>query len=297
VSPTATSPSEPRTLSGRSRIAGVIGWPVAHSRSPRLHGYWLSCYSIDGAYLPLPVRPEQFGSALRALPMLGFAGANVTVPHKEAALTEVDHATPEARRIGAVNTIVIAADGTLEGRNTDAFGFTENVRAAAPGWRAERGPAVVLGSGGSARAVAYALVAGGAPEIRLVNRTAERAERLAADIGGPFRIHGWAERDVALADAALLVNTTTLGMAGQPPLDLDLAPLPPAAVVNDIVYTPLETPLLAAARRRGNSVVDGLGMLLHQARPGFAAWFGVEPEVTTELRRFVAQDLLDAARL
>jgi shikimate dehydrogenase len=154
---------------------------------------------------------------------------------------------------------------------------------------------VILGAGGSARAIAYALAAGGAPEIRLVNRTAERAERLAADIGGPFRIYGWEERVAALADAALLVNTTTLGMAGQPPLDLDLAPLPPAAVVNDIVYTPLDTPLLAAARRRGNSVVDGLGMLLHQARPGFAAWFGVKPEVTAELRRFVAQDLLDGA--
>jgi shikimate dehydrogenase len=286
---------EPRTLTGRSRLAGVMGWPVAHSRSPRLHGYWLSHHGIDGAYLPLPVRPEQFAQALRALPMLGFAGANVTVPHKEAALAGVDQAAPEARRIGAVNTIVIAADGTLEGRNTDAFGFIENLRATVSGWRAGGGPAVILGAGGSARAVAYALAAGGAPEIRLVARTAERAERLAADIGGPFRIYPWNERAAALADAVLLVNTTTLGMAGQPPLDLDLASLPPAAVVNDIVYTPLETPLLAAARRRGNSAVDGLGMLLHQARPGFAAWFGVEPAVTPELRRFVAQDLLDGA--
>jgi shikimate dehydrogenase len=269
-----------------------MGWPVAHSRSPRLHGYWLSRHGIDGAYLPLPVRPERFTAALRALPLLGFAGANVTVPHKEAALAGVDRATPEARRIGAVNTIVIDADGALEGRNTDAFGFIENLHAAVSGWRAARGPAVILGAGGSARAVACALVEDGAPEIRLINRTAGRAERLAADIGGPFRIYGWGERATALADAALLVNTSTLGMAGQPPLELDLAPLPPAAVVNDIVYTPLETPLLAAARRRGNSVVDGLGMLLHQARPGFAAWFGVEPEVTAELRRFVAQDLL-----
>jgi shikimate dehydrogenase len=295
VSPSVASPPEPRTLTGRSRLAGVMGWPVAHSRSPRLHGYWLNHHNIDGAYLPLPVRPEQFATALRALPLLGFAGVNVTVPHKEAALAGVDRATSDARRIGAVNTIVIGADGTLEGRNTDAFGFTENLRATVSSWRAERGPAVILGAGGSARAIAYALAAGGAPEIRLVNRTAERAERLAADVGGSFRIYGWDERAAALADAALLVNTTTLGMAGQPPLDLDLASLPPAAVVNDIVYTPLETPLLAAARRRGNSVADGLGMLLHQARPGFAAWFGVEPEVTAELRRFVAQDLLDGA--
>ncbi len=282
-----TSASGSPTLSGRSRIAGVMGWPVAHSRSPRLHGYWLRTYGIDGAYIPLPVRPQQFAAALRALPMLGFAGVNVTVPHKEAALGAVDRSDAAARRIGAVNTITAAPDGTLDGRNSDGFGFMENLRAGVAGWSPKAGPAVILGAGGSARAVAVALSDGGAPEIRIVNRTVERAERLSADIGGPFRVYGWAERASALFDAALLVNATTLGMTGQPPLELALDRLPTTAVVNDIVYSPLETVLLATARARGNPVVDGVGMLLHQARPGFAAWFGVEPEVTPELRRFV----------
>ncbi len=282
-----TSALDSPSLSGRSRVAGVMGWPVAHSRSPRLHGYWLGKYGIDGAYIPLPVRPEQFAAALRALPMLGFAGVNVTVPHKEAALSAVDRADPAARRVGAVNTIVAAADGTLDGRNSDGFGFMENLRAGVAGWSPKAGPAVILGAGGSARAVAVALSDAGAPEIRIVNRTAERAERLSADIGGPFRVYGWVERASALLDAALLVNTTTLGMTGHPPLELALDRLPVTAVVNDIVYSPLETALLAAAKARGNPVVDGVGMLLHQARPGFAAWFGVEPEVTPELRRFV----------
>jgi shikimate dehydrogenase len=266
-----------------------MGWPVAHSRSPRLHGYWLRLHGIDGAYIPLPVRPEHFATALRALPLLGFAGANVTVPHKEAALAAVDRSDATARRIGAVNTIVVASDGTLVGRNSDGFGFMENLRTGAPGWSPKTGPAVILGAGGSARAVAVALLDGGAPEIRIVNRTVERAERLSADIGGPFRVYGWAERASALGDAALLVNSTTLGMKGQPPLELALDRLPRTAVVNDIVYSPLETALLATARARGNPTVDGLGMLLHQARPGFAAWFGVEPAVTPELRGFVLE--------
>jgi shikimate dehydrogenase len=267
-----------------------MGWPVAHSRSPRLHGYWLRQYRIDGAYVPLPVRPAQFAAALRALPMLGFAGANVTLPHKEAALAAVDRASGEARRIGAVNTIVVLEDGTLEGRNTDGFGFVENLRAAVRGWRADAGPAVVLGAGGAARAIGATLLDLGVPDLCLLNRTVERAERLAADLGGRVRAHSWDDRAVALSDAALLVNATTLGMTGQPPLDLPLERLPLQAVVNDIVYSPLETPLLAAARARGNPAVDGLGMLLHQARPGFAAWFGVEPEVTPDLRRFVLDE-------
>lgn len=274
-------------LSGRSRIAGVMGWPVAHSRSPRLHGYWLRQYRIDGAYIPLPVRPAQFAAALRALPMLGFAGANVTLPHKEAALAAVDRASDEARRIGAVNTVVVLDDGKLEGRNTDGFGFVENLRAAVREWRPDAGPAVVLGAGGASRAIGATLLDLGVPDLCLLNRTIERAERLAADLGGRVRVRRWEDRAAALAEAALLVNATTLGMTGQPPLDLPLDLLSPQAVVNDIVYSPLETPLLAAARLRGNPAVDGLGMLLHQARPGFSAWFGVEPEVTPGLRRFV----------
>lgn len=279
--------NEGTILSGRGRVAGIMGWPVTHSRSPRLHGYWLRKYGLDGAYIPLPVRPQQFMTALRALPALGFAGANVTVPHKEAALAGVDRASAEARRIGAVNTIVVASDGTLDGRNTDGFGFMENLRAELPNWSASAGPAVILGAGGSARAIAAALLDGGAPDLRIVNRTVERAERLATDLGGTIRAYDWNDRVSALTDAALLVNTTTLGMNGQPPLELEIDRLPTTAAVSDIVYSPLETPLLLRARSRGNPIVDGLGMLLHQARPGFAAWFGVEPEVTPELRRFV----------
>lgn len=276
-----------RALSGSSRLAGVMGWPVSHSRSPRLHGFWLESLRIDGAYLPLPVRPEHLATALRALPLLGFRGVNLTVPHKAAALAAIDRPSPQALRIGAVNTVVVDAEGALHGSNTDVFGFRESLRSALPDWRADRGPAVLVGAGGAARAVAAALVEVGTPEIRLVNRTRDRALRLAEEIVGPFRVVDWRDRREALAGAALLVNATSLGMAGQPPLDLDLAALPVSAVVNDIVYAPLETPLLAAARRRGNAVVDGLGMLLHQARPGFAAWFGAEPQVTPALRDFV----------
>lgn len=272
------------SLTGKARVAGVMGWPVGHSRSPRLHGWWLERYGIDGAYIPLAVPPDRVAEAIRALPALGLRGANVTVPHKEMALRTVDHVDPVARRIGAVNTIVVRADGSLEGRNTDAAGFLANLRDGAPAWRAESGPAAVAGAGGAARAVVAALIDAGVPEVRLFNRSADKARALAADIGGPVTVVPWSARAEALAGAALLVNTTSLGMTGQPALDLDPAGLPSAAVVTDIVYTPLETPLLAAARARGNVVVDGLGMLLHQAVPGFEAWFGVRPEVTPELR-------------
>jgi len=274
-------------ISGKAKLAGVMGWPVGHSRSPRLHGFWLEQYGVDGAYVPLAVPPERAAEAIRALPALGFRGCNVTVPHKEVAAATVDRLDSSARRAGAVNTIVVLEDGTLEGRNTDGFGFLENLKAGAPGWTAGAGPAVVLGAGGAARAVVAALVDDGAPEVRLVNRTRARAEALAGDIGAGVRVFDWVSRETLLADAALVVNTTTQGMHGQPPLDLALTHLAAGAVVTDIVYTPLMTPLLEAAQARGNRVVDGIGMLLHQARPGFAAWFGVEPEVTEELRRFV----------
>ena len=281
------------TLSGKAKLAGVMGWPIGHSLSPRLHGYWLRQYAVDGAYVPLAVRREDFAGAVRMLPRLGFAGANVTVPHKEAALAAVDEAAVEARRIGAVNTIVVRADGSLMGWNSDGYGFMENLKAGLAEWNPGLGPAVVLGAGGAARAVCAALVDGGVPELRLVNRTASRAEALAADIGGPIEIVSWAERESALDGARLLTNTTTLGMAGSPPLDLALERLPPEAAVTDIVYAPLKTPLLVAAAARGNPTVDGLGMLLHQARPGFAAWFGVEPEVTDEMRTFVLAGMED----
>jgi shikimate dehydrogenase len=274
-------------LSGKARLAGVLGWPVSHSRSPRLHGFWLEQLGIDGAYLPLAVAPDHLESVVRALPRMGFRGANVTVPHKEAVMALVDHLDPLARRIGAVNTLVVRDDGSLEGRNTDAYGFLENLRQGCPAWSPQSGPAAVIGAGGAARAVVAALTDAGVPEIRLANRSKERAEQLAADLSGPLRVVDWAERAEMLESCALLVNTTTLGMSGQPRLELRLDRLPETALVNDIVYAPLETELLAAARARGNPVVDGLGMLLHQAVPGFEAWFGTRPRVTPELRDFV----------
>ncbi len=272
------------TTTGRAAVAGVMGWPVAHSRSPQLHGHWLARYRIDGAYVPLAVPPDGLSRALHALAALGLCGCNVTVPHKEAAVALMDEVDPAAAHIGAINTVVVAEDGRLHGRNTDGFGFLENLRGAVPGWRAATGPAVVIGAGGAARAIVAALAAARAPAIRLVNRTPERAAALADALGAPVTVHPWEERAAALAGAALLVNATTQGMAGQAPLELDLTALPAAAVVTDIVYTPLQTPLLHAARARGNRTVDGLGMLLHQARPGFAAWFGVEPTVDEALR-------------
>lgn len=276
-----------RPLSGKARIAGVMGWPVGHSRSPRLHGHWLAEHGIDGAYVPLAVPPVRLGEAVRGLAALGLRGCNVTVPHKEAVIPLLDRIDATARATGAVNTIVVEADGTLSGSNTDVFGFMENLREGVPDWRPAGTVAVVVGAGGAARAVAWALRDAGVGEVRVVNRTDERAERLARDIGGPVRAVGWSEREAALHGAGLLVNTTTQGMEGQAPLDLRLDALPSSAVVNDIVYVPLTTPLLAEAARRGNAVVDGLGMLLHQARPGFAAWFGAEPAVTPALRRAV----------
>lgn len=283
-------------LTGSSKIAGVFGWPVAHSRSPRLHGFWLDRYGIDGAYVPLPADPMDFAAAVRGIARAGFRGANVTLPHKEKAFALCHETDAFAGRTRAVNTLVFGEDGRIEGSNTDGFGFIENIRQYAGDFGFARGPATVLGAGGAARAVLVALEDTGAPEIRVVNRTRARADGLLSELGVTARTYDWADREAALEDTALLVNTTSLGMTGGDPLDLDLSRMPADAVVNDIVYTPLETSLLANARKRGNGVVDGLGMLLHQARPGFRAWFGVDPEVTEDLRRFVAADLLgDAA--
>jgi shikimate dehydrogenase len=271
------------------RVAGVMGWPVAHSRSPVLHRYWLERHGLAGDYVKLPVPPQNLARALRALPDLGFAGCNLTIPHKEAALGMVDVVDDQARAIGAVNTVIARENGVLHGFNSDAFGFIENLKAEAPRWRAAAGPALVLGAGGAARAAVAALLAEGVPALRLVNRHRDRAEQLAASQGDRIEVLDWDERAAALAAVTLLVNTTSLGMAGMASLDLTLDDLPADAIVYDIVYTPLETPLLAAARRRKNPTVDGLGMLLHQGRPGFAAWFGIRPEVTPELRaRMVA---------
>lgn len=276
-----------QTLTGQSAIAGVFGWPISHSRSPRLHGYWLRKYGIDGAYVPFATHPTKLEQAIRALPALGFKGGNITLPHKERALGLVDEATALARRIGAINTLLVREDGAILGDNTDGYGFLAHLIASRPEWNGGAGPAVVLGAGGASRAVIVALLEAGVPELRLVNRTTRRAEELAAAIGGPISIVAWDDRAAALEDATLLVNTTNLGQAGQPPLEIALHALPKSALVYDIVYTPLMTDLLLAALARGNPIVDGIGMLLHQARPGFAAWFGREPEVTPELRGFV----------
>ncbi len=274
-------------LSGKARLAGVVGWPVAHSRSPRLHGFWLERYAIDGAYVPLAVPPEAFARALGGLVACGFAGLNVTLPHKEAAFALCDEVAPSARRAGAVNTLVFR-DRRVYGGNSDGAGFLAHLRA--EGVDPAAGPALVIGAGGAARAIASALQEAGCA-VSLAARREEAVVRLAAALPG-LAILPWAARHRALADHALVINTTQAGMSGNPPLDLDLAGAPAALVVADIVYVPLETPLLRAARMRGLRVIGGLGMLLHQAAPGFAAWFGVEPAVDEALYRFVAGDLL-----
>ena len=275
----------------RFLLAGVMGWPVMHSRSPKLHNYWFERHHLSGTYVPLAIPPERLEAALRALAPLGFSGCNLTIPHKQMALGVVDDAEPVARRIGAVSCVTVRADGTLYGANYDGYGFIQSVLEAAPGWRADAGPAVVVGAGGAARAVAYALAESGAPEIRLINRTFERARHLAEEFGAPLAAQDWQKRQAALDGAALLVNTTSQGMVGEPPLDLSLDALPRTALVADIVYVPLDTPLLAAARRRGNRIVGGLGMLLHQARPAWQSWFGIEPKVTAEMRALIEATL------
>ena len=277
-------------LSGAAAVAGVMGWPVAHSRSPRLHGFWLRAYGIDGAYVPLAVPPDGLERALRALPALGMKGCNLTLPHKRAALALADEADAAARRIGAANTVTVAAAGRLQASNSDAFGFMANLEARAPDWRGDR-PALILGAGGAGRAALVALLEAGVPEVRLANRTAERAQELARAFAPRAQAVAWRERAQALEGVGLLVNATQLGMAGQPPLEMPLHPLADDATVCDLVYAPLETNLLRRARCRRLVTVDGLGMLLHQARPGFAAWFGRWPEVTAALYHHVARDL------
>jgi shikimate dehydrogenase len=264
-------------------IAGLVGWPVAHSRSPTIHNYWLDQYEIPGRYVLLPVPPEKLAIALPGLAVLGFRGCNVTTPHKQAVMPLIDRVDELARRIGAVNTIVVEKDGTLTGFNNDGNGFVQSLRDAKADWRPDAGPIVVLGAGGAARAVVASLAAQGAREIRLVNRTFERAQGIAKEYGPPVTAFPWEKRNDALADVALLANATNQGMMGKPALDISLDRLPPHALVGDLIYTPRETPLLAAARARGNMTVNGLGLLLNQARPAFQAWYGVMPDITPGL--------------
>ena len=279
------------SFTGAAVVAGVAGWPVKHSRSPRIHNFWLEKYEIDGVYVPLSVPPDRIGDALRALPAMGMAGVNVTVPHKQAAFASMNAVDSRAERMQAVNTVTVRDDGSLYGENTDGFGFMEALAGSYPEWRAESGPAVVIGAGGAARAIVASLQDAGAPDIRVMNRTRERAEALEREFEKPVRAVQW--RTEILDDAALLVNATSLGMRGGAALEMDLSSLPAAAIVYDIVYAPLETPLLKAARSRGNATIDGLGMLLHKARPGFRSWFGRDPAVDRALRNHVLADLRD----
>ncbi|OBQ94562.1 shikimate dehydrogenase [Mesorhizobium sp. AA23] len=269
--------------------AFVTGHPIAHSRSPKIHRYWLEEYGIDGSYQAIDIRPEDFAAFLKSLGENGYRGGNVTIPHKEAAFALVERRDEAAEAIGAVNTLWLE-DGVLWGGNTDALGFAGNLDEHAPGWAAN-GPAVVLGAGGASGAVIHALKDRGLNDIRIVNRTLARAEELADRFGAGVSAHGAGAVGELLSDAGLLVNTTALGMHGNEILAADPAGLPGHAIVIDIVYVPLETPLLAAARARGLKTVDGLGMLLHQAVPGFERWFGKRPEVTAQLRRMIVADI------
>ena len=274
-------------VSGHARVAGIIGWPVGHSRSPRLHGYWLEKHGIDGAYIPLPIPPERFKEAIIGLMYAGFRGANVTIPHKLAAFEVCDIVDETARAAGAVNTLTFNG-GRITGANTDGWGFLANLRA--HGVDPKAGPALLLGAGGAARAIAAALMAEGV-RVTIANRTAARAAQFVRDLPGPA-IVPWEARHAAVADHALVVNTTALGMEGKEPMVLDLSRAAPGTAISDIVYVPLDTPLLQDAAARGLKPVEGLGMLLYQGIPGFRGWFGVEPSVDDDLHRFVAADLM-----
>jgi shikimate dehydrogenase len=275
----------------RFLLAAVMGWPISQSRSPMLHNYWIAQHGLAGSYVPLAVPPERLEAALRALPALNFSGCNLTIPLKQDAMRIGDEVDGTARKIGAISCVAVRPDGSLAGSNNDWYGFIHNILELAPDWRADAGPAVVIGAGGGARAVVYGLMARGAKEVRLCNRTAARAQQLADAFGGPVKVVPWSERHDALDGAATLVNATSQGMIGQPPLDLALDRLPTSALVNDIVYIPRETPLIVAARARGNRAVTGLGMLLHQGVPAWKLWFGIEPKVTTELRAAIEATL------
>lgn len=265
-------------------LAGVIGHPIAHSRSPALHGHWLKRYGLKGHYIPMDVAPADLQEAIALLPKLGFVGLNVTIPHKEAILKLADVITDRAALIGAANTLIFRKDGRIHADNTDGAGFIANLRQKAPLWEPGSGPAAVFGAGGAARAVVAALIEVGVPEIRIANRTRPRADALRADFGAKIAVYEWVQAANMLEGAATVINTTSLGMAGKAEFRVPLDGLERGAVVNDLVYNPLKTSFLAEAEARGATIVDGLGMLLHQAAPGFERWFGTRPEVDDETR-------------
>jgi len=268
-------------------LAGVIGFPIAHSKSPKMHGLWLAQTGIKGHYVPLAVSPDDFEQVLKLLPKMGFVGANVTIPHKVTALQLATHATDRARQIGAANTITFGENGEIYADNTDGHGFITNIKSKYPDWSASTGPSLVLGAGGAARAVLSALLDDGAPQILIANRTRENADRLAHDFGESVTVIEWSDVPTQIANVATLVNTTSLGMVGKPPMTLDLSQLQLETLVSDIVYTPLETDLLKTASDKGCKTVDGLGMLIYQGMPGFEKWFGSTPVATDELREIL----------
>jgi shikimate dehydrogenase len=268
-------------------LAGVIGNPVAHSRSPRLHRHWLARYGIAGDYVPLHVLEQDLGQVIRALPRMGFVGVNITIPHKVAVMELADQISDRAILIGAANTLIFRADGKIHADNTDGYGFMANLRQGAPGWQPAAGPAAVLGAGGAARAVIEALIEAGVPQILIANRTRTKAEVLRQDFGTRLQVVDWVQAGNMIEDATLVVNTTALGMTGQAELRIPLDGLHPGQVVNDLVYSPLRTRLLIEAEAAGCTTVDGLGMLLHQAVPAFERWFGRRPEVDEALRAAV----------
>lgn len=271
----------------RIPLAGVIGSPIAHSRSPALHRYWLQRYGLKGFYIPMDIAQADLGRVLQTLPLMGFVGLNVTIPHKETVLALADIVTDRAALIGAANTLIFRKDGSIHADNTDGAGFIANLRQNAPHWQPQAGPAAVFGAGGAARAVVAAMIEVGVPEIRLANRTRARAEALHTDFGAKVVVHDWVQAGNMLEGVATVVNTTALGMVGKPDFRVPLDALSPQALVTDTVYTPLKTALLIEAEERGCTVVDGLGMLLHQAAPGFERWFGHRPEVDEATRQAV----------
>ncbi|QXT39999.1 shikimate dehydrogenase [Gymnodinialimonas ceratoperidinii] len=268
-------------------LAGVIGDPISHSLSPRLHGHWLKRYGLAGHYIPLHVNHADLPEVLHTLPRMGFVGVNVTIPHKELVLSLAHSVTDRAALIGAANTLTFTANGQIQADNTDGMGFLSNIQQALPHWSAAAGPALVLGSGGAAKAIVSALISDGAPIVHVANRTRARADALKEQFGARVVPADWTQIPDLVGDAALIVNTTSLGMTGQNPLSIDLSRLSPATVVTDIVYSPLETDLLREAAERGCETVDGLGMLLHQAVPGFERWFNYTPMVDDDLRQAV----------
>lgn len=275
----------PLDVIAHAPLAGLIGMPVAHSRSPRLHRHWLRRYGIAGHYVPMPVMAEHLAEVLRILPRAGFVGVNVTIPHKEAVVALADTVTDRAALIGAANTLIFRPDGKIHADNTDGYGFIANLRQCEPDWQPDAGPAAVIGAGGAARAVVASLLDSGVKELRITNRTRIRSEQIKAEFGARLVVYDWAQAGNMLDGAATVVNATSLGMDGKQPLRVPLDALSSDALVTDLVYTPLMTPLLAEARSRGCRIVDGLGMLLHQAAPGFERWFGRRPEVDDEARR------------